>query len=90
MSTQPEALRLANALEDATPRTAEYHEDIDTRAATELRRLHAANQELLEALKVLEPYLDRLVCYASTAAEYPPNKAVMQASAAIANHKGAA
>jgi hypothetical protein len=46
MNTQPDALRLAGELEDAGKPT-----DITDAAAVELRRLHAANQELLEALK---------------------------------------
>lgn len=44
MSTQPEALRLARELE-ACP-TINYKDH-----AAELRRLHAVNQELLEALR---------------------------------------
>ena len=42
MSDQPEALRLADELEMWT---------LGEPAAAELRRLHAVNQELLEALK---------------------------------------
>ena len=44
MSTQPEALRLADAID---------YPDVSfgIEAATELRRLHEVNQELLEALK---------------------------------------
>jgi len=42
MSTQPEALRLADEME----RVAEYDHQIQ--AAAELRRLHEVNQELLE------------------------------------------
>ena len=45
MNTQPEALRLADALEG--------DDSYDNQAAAELRRLHALNQELLEALKAL-------------------------------------
>jgi hypothetical protein len=48
MTTQPEALRLAEALEDAW-RGVEMDE-VDCQAAAELRRLHAVNAELLEAL----------------------------------------
>ena len=45
MTTQPEALKLANALDKyRTPPEA-------VQAAAELRRLHEVNQELLEALK---------------------------------------
>jgi hypothetical protein len=46
MSTQPEPLRLADAVEQGNYN----HEDV-TKAAAELRRLHAVNEELLEALK---------------------------------------
>ena len=45
MSDKPEALLLAGQLESGEPVTGS--------AAAELRRLHAVNQELLEALKVL-------------------------------------
>ena len=61
MSKQPqergsvEALRLADGLEsDAVS-------PIDLKAAAELRRLHAVNQELLEALKEAEPMLDAML-----------------------------
>jgi hypothetical protein len=47
--TQPEALRLADALEK---QSGIYQ------AADELRRLHAVNQELLAALKALHRYDD--------------------------------
>jgi hypothetical protein len=46
VSTQPEALRLADALESDV-----VYGDTDTQAAAELRRLHAVNAELLEALR---------------------------------------
>jgi len=47
MTTQPEALRLADALADYTGCTLTQMDQ----AAAELRRLHALNGELLEALK---------------------------------------
>jgi hypothetical protein len=47
MSKQPEALRLADALDSAP-----YSSGCTNEAATELRRLHAVNAELLEALKL--------------------------------------
>ena len=47
-NTKPEALRLADFFEtDSSSTFAEF------RAATELRRLHEVNAELLEALKCL-------------------------------------
>jgi hypothetical protein len=46
MTTQPEAPQLADRLEDRYA----LHPEVQ-QAATELRRLHAVNQELLEALK---------------------------------------
>jgi hypothetical protein len=49
MSTQPEALRLADALELKSSRGVLT----DSKSAAELRRLHALNGELLEALKAM-------------------------------------
>lgn len=46
MTTQPEALRLADALDRMSLST-----KWDKQAAAELRRLHEVNQGLLEALK---------------------------------------
>ena len=58
MSTQPEALRLADLAGGYTGLTV----DEANQAAAELRRLHAVNAELLGALKkcqfALEPYDD--------------------------------
>ena len=49
MNTQPEALRLADWLDETET---EYLEPLN-HVAAELRRLHALNQELLEALQKL-------------------------------------
>lgn len=46
MTTQPEALRLADLI-DTDLKNSAHHDE----AAAELRRLHAVNKELLEALK---------------------------------------
>jgi len=51
MTTQPEALRLADEL-DAAP----YSSPCTNNAAAELRRLHEVNTELLAALKALNDY----------------------------------
>jgi hypothetical protein len=53
MSKQSTALRLANALEAWTLGKPTYHR----KAAAELRRLHAVNGELLDALKLAWPQL---------------------------------
>ena len=50
MTKQPEALRLALRLEYAG----------QNEAATELRRLHESNTELLAALKMAEPMLQAM------------------------------
>ena len=47
MNEQPEALRLAALIQSR------YGNDINDEAAAELRRLHAVNAELLEALKAI-------------------------------------
>ena len=49
MTQQPEALRLADALDLYA--TGDAHQRNIEQAADELRRLHEANQELLEVLK---------------------------------------
>ena len=49
MTTQPEALRLADALDLYA--TGDAHQRDIEQAADELRRLHTLNAELLEALK---------------------------------------
>ncbi len=48
MTEQPEALRLAERLEDSQSRDCCSQR---TEAAAELRRLHAVNKQLLEALE---------------------------------------
>ena len=52
MSEQPEALRLADALNEKPDSDGHCRE-----AAAELRRLHEVNQELLEALKLADALL---------------------------------
>ncbi len=52
MSKQPEALFLADEFE--APLGTVISGEVDKRAAAELRRLHAVNAELLEALKAIE------------------------------------
>jgi hypothetical protein len=86
MNTQPEALRLADELENTPFESTRYE------AAAELRRLHEANQELLEALRWIDrrcptPFFDQ-----------PPGRIHWEAAhdagacarAAIAKHGGAA
>ena len=46
MSTQPEALRLADALTEAAGDYWQFHKSIGYGAAAELRFLHAENEEL--------------------------------------------
>ncbi len=53
MSKQPEALRLADALE-----TEALHFSTADKAAAELRRLHAMNCELVGALKEFVQWLE--------------------------------
>jgi hypothetical protein len=60
MSEKPEALRLADELLANHGPT-----DLDERVAAELRRLHAVNQELLEALKKAALAIEDWGSYAS-------------------------
>jgi len=50
--------------------------------------LKEQNAALLSVLEGLEPYLDAIVCYASTMEEHAPNRLVVNARAAIAAAKG--
>jgi hypothetical protein len=52
MNTQPEALRLADCLVNIW-----LTNDLNERAAAELRRLHEVNQMLVEVLEITVPYL---------------------------------
>lgn len=53
MSTQPDALRIADNLREfASEAHADYHVEVIHEAAVKLRRLHEVNQQLLDALKL--------------------------------------
>jgi len=56
MNTQPEALRLAELLDGTHVVSASTNSRCE-QAAAELRRLHALNAELLEALKLADALL---------------------------------
>ena len=84
MSTQPEALRLADEL-DGTVKTGYWE------AAAELRRLHSVNAELLEALKQAEPMLQSILDNITRALpQYKKMPALDQVRAAIAKATGVA
>ena len=53
MKTQPEALRLAEQLRDLSTmfKTPSHEKGVCNGASFEIRRLHALNQELVEALQ---------------------------------------
>ena len=59
MNKQPEALRLADALDGACNGPLDFKH----KAAAELRRLHEVNAELVEAVKAAlsddQPYIER-------------------------------
>ena len=80
MSTQPEALRLADALQRRFPKSGKD-------AAAELRRLHESNQELLAALKALHDE-DMAYITANRFDEASNNPGLVQARAAIAKAEG--
>ena len=76
MTTQPEALRLADAL------TKYLGGNTATQAAAELRRLHALNGELLGALRTAADHLEGMPDPEDVAA------CVVKARAAIAKAEG--
>ena len=84
MNTQPEALRLADRLH-------EYWDSYDEeyQAATELRRLHEVNQELVEALEVLSGEANRFnVSGVYFNEEWMGHRGLDLAQAALAKAKG--
>jgi hypothetical protein len=81
MTEQPEALRLADAL--ASP--LEDANDFADIAAAELRRLHAVNAELLEALKIARPYVSAALTNTGSADAYHAER---QVDIAIAKAEG--
>ena len=79
---QPKALWLADMLEKG------FRVDgPDSEAAAELRRLHALCDEMGEALEAIAPFMDSLICYASTMTEYEPNAVAAKHKAALAKWK---
>ena len=89
MTTQPEALRLADAIDPHGICLNNWRDLQD--AAAELRRLHEVNQELLEVLKAFSDYVrdeqnstDGAVTYSTTAI----NHWAFLARAATANATG--
>ncbi|HKF95126.1 MAG TPA: hypothetical protein VKB96_11120 [Gammaproteobacteria bacterium] len=69
------------ALETITNAANEIYERA---SATPLSDGPAVRDVALEALEELEPYLDAIVCYASTQGEHDPNRIVAKARAALA------
>ena len=91
MNTQPEALRLAIQLEREWVNDA-LNYDTAQDAWTELRSLHALNQELVEALQTT---LDNLIEWGSCASLYEREKYglqgdILMAKAALAKASGTA
>jgi hypothetical protein len=84
MSTQPKALFFADVL-DSDPRSPVLHVE----AAEELRRLHALNGELLEALESLLWYVGQLEALVYSDDDAVEHEEVIKARAAIAKAEGA-
>lgn len=85
MNTQPEALRLADALEELDVQFSRT--GLCGEAAAELRRLHAINEDLLDALYIVLPYIE----YAELDPSYKPGAVSVvtaQISEAIAKATG--
>jgi len=58
-------------------------------AASTGRKMAAAD-DMLAAMQRIEPFIDAIVCYASTCGEYEPNDIVREFRAAIAKATGSA
>ena len=57
MTNQPEALRLADALDKKSLNYPTLEMQIEYASASELRRLHEVNADLVEALQSISPYV---------------------------------
>ncbi len=79
---QPEALRLAAEVDEVAQTFPDMAE-----VSAELRRLHAVNHELLEALKMVMPTLERLKFEAD--GSYGKNFSVTRAETACRNYVAA-
>lgn len=62
--------------------------DSDAEETKANAHLIAAAPDLYKALAHLEPYLDAIVCYASTIEEHPPNGFILETKAALAKARG--
>lgn len=82
---QPEALRLADWLEETIPEFPEPTR-LESEAAAELRRLHAANAELLEALKGMDEAYCRSGYQITKAERHEDRLRLIACRAAIAKH----
>ncbi len=56
--------------------------------AVETGQKMAAADDMLDAMERIEPFIDAIVCYASTCSEYEPNAIVRDFRAAIAKARG--
>jgi hypothetical protein len=83
--SQPKALFLADVIK-ADPASKTHHDE----AAAELRRLHAVNAELLEALKNLEKEFRKVfpIYYYAEPWNHKTNVPLQAARAAIARAEG--
>ena len=50
--------------------------------------LIASAPDMFSALAAIEPYLDAIICYASTMSEHEPNKLALNVRAALAKARG--
>jgi len=66
---------------------AHHHFMVEREIAIAVLR-EAGVPEMAEALEELEPYLDAIVCYASTMEEHKPNRLVHNARAALSRYRG--
>jgi hypothetical protein len=85
MADQERALRLADELQEISKNPWAKYWERCLEAAAELRRLHAVNGELLEALKVAQPYVSAALTNTGSADAYHAER---QVDIAIARAEG--
>ena len=78
------ALRREERLQKREDRLTDKTSDLRAQIAS----LTAENEKLSEALRGVEPYLDAIVCYASTMGEHEGNRIAAAARAALQPKEG--
>ena len=81
----PDIVLMGINIRDAT--VGGRNDDSDIVQAFARHRQSSIPNEVVKALEAVDPYLDAIVCYASTMAEHEPNRIAAEYRAALASLK---